>query len=83
MSGKKYGRVERDGRKDYRRWGKRWKQGIRDGIQTHSSFHTDVKDLEYKDLLTNTFTLSDHERVLKNWGSKDGYPQYVFCTNRY
>ena len=30
--------------------------GIRDGIQVHSSFHTDVKELEYKDLLTSTFT---------------------------
>ena len=36
--------------------------GIRDGIQVYSSFHTDEKELEYKDLLTNTFTLSDHER---------------------
>ena len=30
--------------------------GMRDGIQVHSSFHTDVKELEYKDLLTWTFT---------------------------
>ena len=30
--------------------------GMGDGIQVQSSFHTDVKDLEYKDLLTRTFT---------------------------
>ena len=29
-------------------------QGLRDGIQVHSSFHTHVKELEYKDLLTRT-----------------------------
>jgi hypothetical protein len=34
--------------------------GIRNGIQVHSSFHTDVKEMEYKDLLTNIFT--------QNWG---------------
>ena len=28
--------------------------GMRDGIQVHSSFHTHVKELEYKDLLTRT-----------------------------
>ena len=38
--------------------------GIRDGIQVYSSFHTDEKELEYKDLLTNTFTQVDHERDL-------------------
>ena len=26
--------------------------GMRDGIQVYSSFHTDMEDLEYKDLLT-------------------------------
>jgi hypothetical protein len=35
--------------------------GIRDEIQVHSSFHVDVKELEYKELLTNTFTQEDHE----------------------
>ncbi len=49
--------------------------GMRDGIQVHSSFHTDVKEMEYKDLLTNTFTQADHERDMTNWGAKYGYPQ--------
>jgi len=35
---------------------------LRDGIPVHCSFHTDLKVLEYKDLLTSTFTLVDHER---------------------
>jgi hypothetical protein len=59
----------KEGWKGYRRWGKRWERvqemgetvetvlGFRDGVQVHSSFHTDVKELEYKDLLTSTFTL--------------------------
>ena len=49
----------------------------------HSSFHTDVKELEYKDLLTSTFTLADHESDMKNWGTKDGYPQCVFWGHSY
>jgi hypothetical protein len=57
--------------------------GLRDGIQVHSSFHTDVKELEYKDLLTSTFTLADHESGMKNWGTKDGYPQCVFWGHSY
>ena len=28
--------------------------GMWDGIQIHSSFHTDEKEMEYKDLLTST-----------------------------
>ncbi len=44
--------------------------GLWDGIQVHSSFHTDVKEMEYKDLLTNTFTQADREWDMKNWGSK-------------
>ncbi len=48
------------------------------GIQVPSSFHTDVKELEYQDLLTSTFTQTDHERGMKNWGAKDGYTQCVF-----
>ncbi len=50
--------------------------GLRDGIQVHSSFHTDVKELKYQDLLTSTFTLADHDIY---WGAKDGYPQCAFC----
>ncbi len=46
--------------------------GMWDGIQVYSSFHTDVKELEYKDFLTSTltraFTKADHETVIKNWG---------------
>ena len=57
--------------------------GMWDGIQVHSSFHTDVKELEYKDLLTRTFTQADHERDMKNWRVKDGYPQCVVFTHRY
>jgi hypothetical protein len=48
----------------------------------HSSFHTDVKEVEYKDLLTSTFTQTDtegHEKL----GSKDGYPQCVFWKHLY
>ncbi len=37
------------------------------GVQVYSSFQTDVEELEYKDLLTNTFT-DDHHRVIKTWG---------------
>ncbi len=51
--------------------------GIRIGIQVYSSFHTDVKELEYKDLLTNVFThaeLEGHEKL----GVKYGYPQWSF-----
>ena len=44
--------------------------GMWDGIQVHSSFHTDVKELEYKDLLTNTFTQTDYERDMKILGVK-------------
>ena len=39
--------------------------GMPDRIQVQSSFHTDVKELEYKDLLTSTFTQADHERETK------------------
>ncbi len=53
------------------------------GMQVHSSFHTDVNELEYKDLLTSTFTQADHERGIKTGKSKDSYPQCVFCTHRY
>ena len=35
--------------------------GIRDGIQVYSSFHTDLKEREYKDLLTNTITQAEKE----------------------
>ena len=48
---------------------------IRDGIQVHSSFHTQVKELVYKDLLTNTFTQADHERDMKN-----GTQRHVFLV---
>jgi hypothetical protein len=44
--------------------------GLRDGIQVHSSFHTDVKELKYQDLLTSTFTLADHERGMQTGGQK-------------
>ena len=57
--------------------------GVWDGKQVHSSFHTDVNEKEYKDLLTSTFTQADHERDMKNWGVKDGYPQCVFYTHSY
>ena len=50
--------------------------GMWDGILVHSSFHTDVKELEYKDLLTNNFTQTDHERD-KRWLSS------VFSEHRY
>ncbi len=56
--------------------------GLWDGIQMHSSFHTDVKEVEYKDLLTSTFTQTDtegHEKLR----SKDGYPQCVFWKHLY
>ena len=57
-------------------------QGLRDGIQVHSSFHTDVKDLEYKDLLTSTLTLEGHEKLgVKRWLSSS--PQCVFCGHSY
>jgi hypothetical protein len=39
-----------------------------DGIQVHSSFHTDVKEFQYKDLLMITFTQGDHDRDIKTWG---------------
>jgi hypothetical protein len=55
--------------------------GIRNGIQVHSSFHTDVKEMEYKDLLKNTFTQADHEGHEK-LGAKYAYPQCVVCTHR-
>ena len=55
--------------------------GMWDGIQVHSSFHGDVQEQEYKDLLTNTFTQADHERDMKNWGVKYSYPQCVFYTH--
>ncbi len=48
--------------------------GIRNGIQVYSSFHTDVKEMEYKDLLTNVFTHVEHEGHEK-LGGKYGYPQ--------
>jgi hypothetical protein len=46
--------------------------GLRDGEVVHSYFHTDVQELEYKDLLTSTFTKTDHD--MKNGLSKDCYP---------
>ena len=51
------------------------------GMQVHSSFHTDVKEMECKDLLTNTFTQADHEGHEK-LGAKYAYPQCVVCTHR-
>jgi hypothetical protein len=41
-------------------------QEMGDGIQVHPSFHTDVKELEYKDLMMRTFTQPDHQRVTED-----------------
>jgi hypothetical protein len=49
----------------------------------YSCFHDDVKEMEYKDPLTNVSTQVDHERDIEKWGSKYGHPQCVFCTHMY
>ena len=57
--------------------------GIRDGIQVHSSFHTDVKELEYKDLLTNAFTQADHEMDMEKeiWSVMEDFSKSPGCKD--
>ena len=47
------------------------------------NYNTPVKDLEYKDLLTSTFTLPSHERDIKTWCVPETYPECVYCGKRY
>jgi hypothetical protein len=47
------------------------------------NFNRPVKDLEYKDLLTSTFTQASHDRGIKTWRASASYPQCVFCGNKY
>ena len=55
--------------------------GMPNRIQVQSSFHTDVKELEYKDLLTSTFTLVSHERGIKTWCVPATYPECLLRQN--
>jgi hypothetical protein len=50
---------------------------------SRTNFNTPVKDLEYKDLLTSTFTLGSHERVIKTWCVPATYPKCVDCGKMY
>ena len=48
-----------------------------------ADFYRPVEELEYTDLLRNTFTQSDHERDLKTWRTPATHPQCVFCSKKY
>ena len=39
----------------------------RESLLSAPNYNTPVKDLTYKDLLTNTFTVTSHERGIKTW----------------
>jgi hypothetical protein len=39
----------------------------RESLMPVPNFNTPVKDLVYKDLLTRTFTQTDHDRDMKTW----------------
>jgi hypothetical protein len=47
------------------------------------NFNRPVKDLVYKDLLTNTFTQASHDRGIKTWRVSVSYPQCVSCGNKF
>jgi hypothetical protein len=47
------------------------------------NFNRPVKDLVYKDLLTNTFTQANHDRGIRTWCVSASYPQCVFCGNKF
>jgi hypothetical protein len=40
---------------------------VRESLLPVPNYNRPVKDLVYKDLLTNTFTLVSHERGIKTW----------------
>ncbi len=48
-----------------------------------ADFYRPVEELEYTDLLRNTFTQSGHERVFKTWRTPATHPQCVFCDKKY
>ena len=47
------------------------------------NYNTPVKDLEYKDLLTSTFTQPSHESSIKTWCVQTTYPECLFCGKKY
>jgi hypothetical protein len=49
----------------------------RDSLLPVPNYNTPVKDLAYKDLLTNTFTLASHERGIKTWCVPATYPVFI------
>jgi len=46
-------------------------------------FYRPVEELEYTDLLSSTFTQSDHERGFKTWRTPATHPQCAFCGKKY
>jgi hypothetical protein len=44
----------------------------RESLIPAQNYNTPVKDLEYKDLLTNTFTQASHD--IKTWCVQETYP---------
>jgi hypothetical protein len=56
---------------------------VRESLLPSPNYDTPVKDLAYKDLLTSTFTLVSHERVIKTLCVPTTYPECVYCDKRY
>ncbi len=48
-----------------------------------TDFYRPVEELEYTDLLRNTFIQSGHERDFKTWRTPATHPQCVFCGKKY
>ena len=55
--------------------------GARESLFPSPNSNTPFKDLAYKDLLTNTFTLGSHERGIKTWCLPATYPECLLRQN--
>ena len=49
--------------------------GMEESLAPGPNFNRPVKDLVYKDLLTNTFTQASHDRGIKTWRASASYVQ--------
>ncbi len=55
--------------------------GMEEVLAPVPNFNRPVKDLVYKDLLTNTFTQVSHDRGIRSCRVSTSYPQCVFCIH--
>ena len=55
----------------------------RESLIPAPNYNTPVKDLTYKDLLTNTFTQTSHDRGIKTWCVQTTYPECLYWGKKY